>query len=400
MKKNIIAMLALVAAMSASAETKDVTNLIKNADFEAGLSGWEVTGQDIITLSGNENEGIPTIQSKGAFAMRQTIGGLENGIYLVQLNGFFDQYPLIGDCWNYGTTLSANGNSTPLMVNREDMLDKRYAQDRKNCYITEETEGTDAIVDMTYYLPFSQQGASYAFAGGRYQNSIAVEVTDGTLTVGIQNPGWDKYDWTVFGNLTLTCLGEDDTSKALESVAKGLLKRAKVIVKKNVPDFYAECHNFSKELREELTQFVSDTEKAETYDIQLVNSISYMLSRVQREQEAYQNSISQIEGEYCHIINMWSEGRIGDQEFMEFSEAYDVFWGNYVEGTLDIVNETEVNNVKATRAFQMAVLETGIHSVEGQPSSSALYALSGRKLEQKPSKGIYIQGRKKVLIQR
>ena len=390
-------MLALVAAMSAGAETKDVTNLIKNADFEAGLSGWEVTGQDIITLSGNENEGIPTIQGKGAFAMRQTIGGLENGIYLVQLNGFFDQYPLIGDCWNYGTTLSANGNSTPLMVNREDMLDKRYAQDRKNCYITEETEGTDAIVDMTYYLPFSQQGASYAFAGGRYQNSIAVEVTDGTLTVGIQNPGWDKYDWTVFGNLTLIRLGGDDASKALESVAKGLLKRAKVIVKKNVPDFYAECHNFSKELREELTQFVSDTEKAETYDIQLVNSISYMLSRVQREQEAYQNSISQIEGEYSHIIDMWSEGRMGDQEFMEFSEAYDVFWGNYVEGTLDTVNETEVNNVKATRAFQMAVLETGIQSVEGQPSSSALYDLSGRKLEQKPSKGIYIQNGQKVL---
>ncbi len=398
MKKKSIAMLALVAAMSAGAETKDVTSLLKNADFEAGLSRWEVTGQDIITLSGNENEGIPTIQGKGAFAMRQTIEGLENGIYLVQLNGFFDQYPLIGDCWNYGTTLSANGNSTPLMVNREDMLDKKYAQDRKNCYITEETEGTDAIVDMTYYLPFSQQGASYAFAGGRYQNSIAVEVTNGTLTVGIQNPGWDKYDWTVFGNLTLTRLGEDDASEALESVAKGLLKRAKVIVKKNVPDFYAECHNFSKELREELTQFVSDTEKAETYDIQLVNSISYMLSRVQREQEAYQNSISQIEGEYSHIIDMWSEGRMGDQEFMEFSEAYDVFWGNYVEGTLDIVNETEVNNVKATRAFQMAVLETGIHTIEGQTTSSALFDLSGRKLQQKPTKGIFIQNGKKVLV--
>ncbi len=392
-------MLALVAAMSAGAETNDVTSLLRNANFEAGLSGWEVTGQDIITLSGNENEGIPTIQGKGAFAMRQTIEGLENGIYLVQLNGFFDQYPLIGDCWNYGTTLSANGNSTPLMVNREDMLDKKYAQDRKNCYITEETEGTDAIVDMTYYLPFSQQGASYAFAGGRYQNSIAVEVTDGTLTVGIQNPGWDKYDWTVFGNLTLTRLGEDDASEALESVAKGLLKRAKVIVKKNVPDFYAECHNFSKELREELTQFVSDTEKAETFDIQLVNSISDMLSRVQREQEAYQNGISQIEAEYCHIINMWSEGRIGDQEFMEFSEAYDVFWGNYVEGTLDTVNETEVNNVKATRAFQMAVLETGIQSTPiSQPSSSALYDLSGRKLQQKPTKGIFIQNGKKVLV--
>ncbi|MBR3548269.1 MAG: hypothetical protein IKN86_12050 [Bacteroidaceae bacterium] len=69
-----------------------------------------------------------------------------------------------------------------------------------------------------------------------------------------------------------------------------------------------------------------------------------------------------------------------------------------MEGTLDIVNETEVNNVKATRAFQMAVLETGIHSVEGQPSSSALYDLSGRKLQQKPTKGIFIQNGKKVLV--
>ena len=398
MKKNIFAMLALVAAVSAGAQTKDVTSLLRNADFETGLEGWEVTGQDALSLSGTENSGTPTIQSKGVFAMKQTISGLENGIYLVQLNGLFDQYPLIGDCWNYGTTLSANGNSTPLMVNREDMLDKKDAQDRKNCYITEDEAGVDAIVDMTYYIPFSQQGASYAFAGGRYRNSIAVEVSDGTLTVAIENPGCDKFDWTVFGNLALTRLGEDDASEALESVAKGLLKRAKVIVSKNVPEFYAECHNFSRELREELTQIVSDAEKAEAYDIHLVNEISDMLKRVQRGQAAYQNSISQIEGEYSHIIDMWSEGRMGDQEFMEFSEAYDVFYGNYMDGTLDIVNNTEVNNVKATRAFQMAVLETGIHSVEGQPSSSALYDLSGRRLEKKPTKGIYIQGRKKILV--
>ena len=177
MKKNIFTMLALVTAMSAGAQTKEMTSLLRNADFEAGLEGWEVTGQDALSLSGTESGGTPTIQSKGVFAMKQTISGLENGIYLVQLNGLFDQYPLIGDCWNYGTTLSANGNSTPLMVNREDMLDKKYAQDRKNCYITEETEGTDAIVDMTYYLPFSQQGASYAFAGGRYQN-LLLTLTD------------------------------------------------------------------------------------------------------------------------------------------------------------------------------------------------------------------------------
>ena len=62
------------------------------------------------------------------------------------------------------------------------------------------------------------------------------------------------------------------------------------------------------------------------------------------------------------------------------------------------MNETEVNNVKATRAFQMAVLETGIHTIEGQTTSSALFDLTGRRLQQKPQKGIYIQGRKKILV--
>ena len=40
----------------------------------------------------------------------------------------------------------------------------------------------------------------------------------------------------------------------------------------------------------------------------------------------------------------------------------------------------------------------GIQSVEGQPAYSALYDLSGRKLQQKPTKGIYIQNGKKLLV--
>ena len=40
-------------------------------------------------------------------------------------------------------------------------------------------------------------------------------------------------------------------------------------------------------------------------------------------------------------------------------------------------------------------MPSGIQSAPiSQPSSSVLYDLSGRKLEQKPSKGIYIQNRK------
>ncbi|MBQ6085911.1 MAG: leucine-rich repeat protein [Bacteroidaceae bacterium] len=45
-------------------------------------------------------------------------------------------------------------------------------------------------------------------------------------------------------------------------------------------------------------------------------------------------------------------------------------------------------------------LPEGILSTSMPETSSALYDLSGRRLQQKPQKGIYIQGRKKVLIQR
>ena len=44
-------------------------------------------------------------------------------------------------------------------------------------------------------------------------------------------------------------------------------------------------------------------------------------------------------------------------------------------------------------------MPSGIQSAPiSQPSPSALYDLSGRRLEKKPSKGIYIQNGKKLLV--
>ena len=44
-------------------------------------------------------------------------------------------------------------------------------------------------------------------------------------------------------------------------------------------------------------------------------------------------------------------------------------------------------------------MPSGIQSTPmSKPSSSAFYDLSGRRLEQKPSKGIYIQNRNKLLV--
>ena len=43
-------------------------------------------------------------------------------------------------------------------------------------------------------------------------------------------------------------------------------------------------------------------------------------------------------------------------------------------------------------------LPEGILSTSMHETSSALFDLQGRRLQQKPAKGIYIQGRKKILV--
>ena len=57
-----------------------------------------------------------------------------------------------------------------------------------------------------------------------------------------------------------------------------------------------------------------------------------------------------------------------------------------------------MKKIKSSWAYKHVFDTDGIQSVEGQPAYSALYDLSGRKLQQKPTKGIYIQNGKKLLV--
>ena len=394
MRKNYFMMLALAVATSVSAQVKDVTNLIKNADFSQQTEGWEVKTDKKLSIAGKET-GLITVESRGVFSLSQTLTGLENGIYLLQVSGLFDQHPAIGD-YNYATTISLNDNRAPLMVTNESMLNKKDAQDQKNCFITPDEVGTDCVVDNTYYLPWSQTGASYAFQGGRYVNRIAAEVTDGSLAVGIQSPGCDAHDWTVFGNIQLTYLGQEgDATEAIKTVVEGLLSRASTTIRKNAPEVNDYCHNFPLELRAELKEVMDEVKASPAWDMKTVSLLSDMLQKVSEGQQAYQNRMNELGYEYIHIIELLGTNAISWDLYEEFQQAYERFCERYLEGTLDLVNNTEVNQVKATRAFQIA---TGVQDISTPTTLTPIYDLQGRKLQQKPSKGMYIQGGKKVLV--
>mgnify|MGYP002859747980 CR=1 FL=1 len=74
-------------------------------------------------------------------------------------------------------------------------------------------------------LPFSQSAASEAFGKGLYLNELTVEVTDGTLTVGVKKTSHPGCDWTVWDNFTITrvekAAAEYDNTPLTKDMFKG-----------------------------------------------------------------------------------------------------------------------------------------------------------------------------------
>ena len=89
MKRQLLSVLVVVAAIGASAQTKDVTNLIKNADFSQELKGWVLEKAEPQLEFTTDENGTVAVSSKGAFTLSQDVAGLENGLYLLQVNGYF-----------------------------------------------------------------------------------------------------------------------------------------------------------------------------------------------------------------------------------------------------------------------------------------------------------------------
>ena len=73
------------------------------------------------------------------------------------------------------------------------------------------------ITDETGNQPSTLDAASERFTAGKYQNTLRVEVTDGSLTIGIKKTS-STSSWTVFDNFELYYLGEKDPYSSVHNV--------------------------------------------------------------------------------------------------------------------------------------------------------------------------------------
>lgn len=249
----------------------DISTLLVNGDFSAGADGWTYHYGLQSGMVGSLQGAVKNIAfSYVTMDLSQTVTGLKNGIYEVR----FSSYSEIPNCsadasYNYTGFVYANGNQNYLKTQRSDLLPEDILEKYPNDF----SERTDIYGELQGYSPSSIQGVAYAFQEGYYENRILVEVTDGTLTLGIRNPGMkgvgnDSY----YGNAKLIYLGGlEDAEIGVDGVLEAMLENAGHVLEdyEATFDVYAEAPNYTAALKEQLAALVGQAASATSVEEKL-----------------------------------------------------------------------------------------------------------------------------------
>ena len=291
----------------------EITGLIINPKFYYGTEGWTVEG-DVST------GGVKTLMTaarayNSKFDLNQTITGLKDGVYELVANGVFRCTPN-GENPSYIATLYANDNQVYLKNIFDDYLPTASAEDLVNAYFADDTQlvrDTEEGVSEEYgYAPNSLTGMSYHFADGRYENRIMVTVKDGTLTIGIKNPGsGNTNDMTGFSNFRLFYRGTADEASAQASeVIKGMADRANTLLEYEPTGDIQQYPNFSNEHRDDLKAALEEVEKATSGQAkqELITRFSDIFGDIYESRIAYRAYAIELERYLQGVIRMMDSG--------------------------------------------------------------------------------------------
>ena len=284
----------------------DITKLLTNPDFSDGWNGWQ--GKKATSYDTSSASPIRAAECwNNTMDMYQTLTGLQNGVYELQVNGAFRPYPSTEDLrsTNYAATLYANDVQNYFQTVIEDMMRADEAIDGFNCHITGDVpdfEIVDIDNNLEGYVVHGLIGSSIAFKAGRYPNSVLCNVTDGTLTVGIRQPGTGQQpEWLGFGNIVLIYHGTvEEATEGLDRTLASMAARATTLVEVyqySSSTDYAAYPNFSQSLKDELSNAVAAVET--TTDVAakyaLVEKFSELFQQVYDCKKAYIGLMRQTE---------------------------------------------------------------------------------------------------------
>ena len=320
----------------------EITDLMKNPTLADGFEGWETTYKGSTFVVGGEKSIMPAAESwNSTFDMTQTIEGLKQGIYVLQVNAAFRPFANITNPY-YVAMIKLGDNANYIMTEGEDYISKADAEDGINCHLTGTAPDYSYVFeDAEGWVPQGPIGCSYAFGAGRYVNYTAASVgEDGTLTIGIENQGTGlERDWTGFGNFRLFYLGsEAEAGQKLADVIEGYVARAQVILHYEYSTALDanQYPNISQALKEALEEAVDEAAEAtEAADqMALVGKFSDLFRQVYECRKAYIAMVEAAARLQAACDGFSIKELISMSEYNAAMQEADEAWTAYDEGSV------------------------------------------------------------------
>ncbi len=181
----------------------NATFFISGFDFNRNDNGRNGAWQGSPVLGGYEDYRRCAEKYSVNFDVYQELTGLPNGLYKLSVQGFYRAGGQRVTSTARNAVLYAGDSTTPLMNINEDIIDTTIVN----------TEGFIKVENLgNVPVPNGMTSACNAFVAGLYDdNSVFVNVTNGTLRIGIRKETLVENDWTCFDNFQLTYYGSNAT---------------------------------------------------------------------------------------------------------------------------------------------------------------------------------------------
>lgn len=216
----------------------DCSDMLANASFGNGFNGWSGKnindGSKVYTAGEYGMNNVEVYQN--SVDCSQTINKVPNGIYSLTCR----VYERRGDNDPANVFLFLNQFKTPVQHIKTGAINQENAENKINCFDTKDDGSTDYPADsrytdgegVTWLYPNSQEGASYAFAAGRYEQKVYGIIDNGKLNIGLTSNG-KKVDWVLWADFKLVFEGK--TEKAVTEILASYLDQLDGLVNDNLP---------------------------------------------------------------------------------------------------------------------------------------------------------------------
>ncbi len=196
--------------------TIDFTHFIESASFEnAGtnsIAGWQGTTGYNFGNDDTQKSALALEYYEKSLNMYQEISGLPNGTYKVTVQAFNrfgstadDYHKYVADPTQTEAYLYAVGGGETIQSGIQLLYSGAVAQ--MLGVGSEATVIVDTVNAVNMYVPNDMVSASAYFSNGSYKSELYVNVTDGTLRIGMKKDEYITGSWLIMDNFTLTYHG-------------------------------------------------------------------------------------------------------------------------------------------------------------------------------------------------